>query len=199
MRQCSYSAENLAVTTACGGKMSGVSHIYLVPRSKVTGINWVLPATPTSFEEMVTMAAKSDASGKAVDLASSNKFSKIEFRKGHAELTYNVQGEKGGHSLKANLVIERNGFVKAPMGFYASALNEEYIMIACMNNGEYHLLGDMQSGMEMADDATSTSGRAVTDANMITFSFEWDCNFPQIFGAAFDPENGTGVNTIDMV
>lgn len=200
MRTCQYAAENLGTSTACGGKMSGVSHLYYVPRNKVASINWALPASATSLEDIVTLAKTTGGTAvNAIDLASSTKWSKLEFRQGHAELTYTVQGEKGGHSVMAKLSIERNGFTKKPLGFYTAALNEEYVMIAALNNGEYHLLGDMQHGMEMADDGSATSGKATTDANLINFNFEWQTNFPMVFGDSFDPEAGTGLDTIDLV
>jgi len=179
--------------------MSGVSHIYLVPREKVSAINWVLPTTPTSFDEMVTLEALTGESATtAVALSGTNtKFMKVEFKRGSAELNYSVQGEKGCHSLNAVLSIARNGFKKAPLGFFTYALNESFVMIAVLENGESHLLGDMNHGMEMDDSNNSaTSGAANTDPNTVNFSFEWATNFPMIFGSDFDADKGTGINGI---
>ena len=198
-RTCNPLAENLKLSAECGGKMSGVGVIYFVPRDKVTRINWELPVAPASYEEWVTMeAATGGTPTHAIELSTGAKFSKLEIRLGMANLDYTVQGEAGGQSWHAALTIDRNGFKRNTLGLQSMLLNNDVLIVAKMNNGDYHLLGDMYHGCEYDTNTAAVSGKAVTDASTNTFSFVWDANCPQIFGDQFDPENGPGINGLDV-
>ena len=198
-RTCNYTAENLKLSAECGGKMSGVGTIYFVPRDKVTAINWSLPAAPASYEEFVVMEAITGGSpNHAIELTTGSKFSKMEIRLGMANLDYTVQGEVGSQSYRAALTIDRGGFKKNALGLHQMLLNNDVLIVAKLNNGDFHLLGDMDHGCELDTNSTGTTGKAVTDASTLTFSFVWDTNSPQIFGDQFDAEKGTGINGLDI-
>lgn len=51
------------------------------------------------------------------------------------ELKYTTQGTFGGKSMKANLEIFHPGFKPKLLGFIASVMNSETIILARLNNG----------------------------------------------------------------
>ena len=81
--------------------------------------------------------------------------------------------------MKANLEIFHPGFKPKLLGFIASVMNSETIILARLNNGDVHMLGDNDRGAEIGDSVEATSGKAVTDNNGATLSFVYEPRPPK--------------------
>ena len=102
------------------------------------------------------------------------------------ELKYTTQGTFGGKSLKANLEIDHPGFKPKLLGFIASVMNSETIILTRLNNGDVHMLGDADRGAEIGENVEATSGKAVTDNNGATLAFVYDTPTAQIYTGDID-------------
>jgi len=187
---CNLSIENLGQSEACENNMSGVTTLYFIPKTDVTSINAVRAASPSTFEEYSTVGSSS-MGGKAVVAATGKGFAKMYCADDLGELKYTVQGATGSRSLKADLEVFHPGFKRKLLGFVATQTNTEMIVVALMNNGEYHMLGDINRGCKFDDGLESTSGKAATDANGATMHFVWNTNYPQILYEGWDPTDET--------
>lgn len=176
---------------ACENNLSGVKTLYLCPVSHVTAINAVRAASITSVEEFVTIGSASLAD-LAIECATGKGFVKVFSAKDMGELKYASQGELAGcRSFKATLEIFNPGFKRKVLGLLSYLNNEEVIIVAKMNNGEYHLLGDLDRGAILASGSEMTSGKAATDNNGANPTFEYDCAAASIFWEGFDPTSAT--------
>lgn len=191
MSQCSLTIESLANEEFCQNNMSGVKTMYIIPKSDITAINAVLSNTKTTFTDYVELGS-SAMEGKAFTVATGKGFAKIYCAKDLGELKYTVQGAAvGSRSMKANLEVFHPNFKRKILGFIGTMINQEVVIVAVLNNGDKHLLGDMERGAAIADGVEATSGKAVTDQNGATLVFEWDTPMPQIFYAEWNPEDTT--------
>lgn len=191
MPTCNLTIENLTRGNACQNNMSGVKTLYFVPLDDVESINAVHPATLTSFDDYVTIGSSS-LDTKAVTLATGKKFAKIYCSTDMGELKYALQGSRvGNRSFKATLEVFHPKFKKQLLGFLSAMANAEMLVIAHLNNGEYHLLGDMEHGCILSDGLEATSGKAATDDNGATLQFEYQTSQKQIFFDGWDPANET--------
>lgn len=197
MSDCTLSIESLANTEFCQNNMSGVKTIYFIPKSDVTAINAVLTTTKTRFTDYVQIGSTA-MEGKAFTVATGKGFAKIYCVKDLGEIKYAVQGASvGSRSLKATLEVFHPGMKRKLLGFLGTMINQELIIVAVQNNGEIHLMGDLERGAEIADGVEATSGKAVTDQNGATLQFEWDTPMPQVFYPEWSPEDST--NGLPMI
>lgn len=197
MSDCTLSIESLANTEFCQNNMSGVKTMYFIPKSDVTAINAVLATTKTSFTDYVQIGSQA-MEGKAFTVATGKGFAKLYCAKDLGEIKYAVQGAGvGSRSLKATLEVFHPGMKRKLLGFLGTMINQELIIVAVQNNGEIHLMGDLERGAEIADGVEATSGKAVTDQNGATLQFEWDTPMPQVFYPEWSPEDST--NGLPMI
>lgn len=188
---CTLSIESLANSDFCQNNMSGVKTMYFIPKSDVTAINAVLAATKRTFTDYVEIGS-SAMEGMAFTCASGKGFAKIYCPKDMGELKYTVQGATvGNRSLKAHLEVFHPNMKKKLLGFLGTMINQELILVVIQNNGDIHLLGDLERGAEIADGVEATSGKAVTDQNGANLIFEWDTPMPQVFYPEWRPEDAT--------
>ncbi len=190
MSTCSIAVQNIAESDTCGNNQSGVTGIYFIPKSDVTGINAVRPSTITTYAERVVIGS-STMEGKAVTCPTGKGFAKMFCEDDLGELVYTPQGQHGSRSFKAELEVFHPGFKAEILGFVSVHNNQELIIVAEMNNGEFHLLGNMRRGVRLADSTKATSGKAVTDPNGAECHFEWNCDAPQVFYDGWTPEDST--------
>ena len=191
MSECTLSIESLANTEFCQNNMSGVKTMFYIPKYDVTAINAVLAATKTTFTDYVQIGSTA-MEGKAFTVATGKGFAKIHCSKDLGELKYTVQGSAvGSRSLKAHLEVFHPAFKRKILGFLGTMINQEVILVVVLNNGEIHLMGDLERGAEIADGVEATSGKTVTDPNGATLQFEWDTPMPQIFYPEWNPEDST--------
>lgn len=191
MSDCTLSIESLANAEFCQNNMSGVKTMYFIPKNDVTAINAVLAAQKTTFTDYVEIGSAS-MEGKAFTVATGKGFAKLYCTKDLGELKYAVQGSGvGSRSMKATLEVFHPSFKRKILGFLGTMINQDLILVVVLNNGEIHLLGDLERGAEIADGVEATSGKAVTDQNGATLQFEWDTPMPQVFYAAWSPEDST--------
>ncbi len=197
MSDCTLSIESLANTEFCQNNMSGVKTMYFIPKDDVTAINAVLATTKTSFTDYVQIGSTA-MEGKAFTVATGKGFAKLYCAKDLGEIKYAVQGAGvGSRSLKATLEVFHPGMKRKLLGFLGTMINQELIIVAVQNNGEIHLMGDLERGAEIADGVEATSGKAVTDQNGATLQFEWDTPMPQVFYPEWSPEDST--NGLPMI
>ena len=197
MSDCTLTIESLANTEFCQNNMSGVKTMYFIPKNDVTAINAVLAASKTTFTDYVQIGSTA-MEGKAFTAATGKGFAKLYCGKDLGELKYTVQGSAvGSRSLKAQLEVFHPNMKKKLLGFLGTMINQELILVVVLNNGEIHLLGDLERGAEIADGVEATSGKAVTDQNGATLQFEWDTPMPQIFYPEWSPEDST--NGLPMI
>ena len=188
---CPLTIESLANSDFCQNNMSGVKTMYFIPKNDVTAINAVLAAIKTTFTDYVQIGS-SAMEGKAFTVATGKGFAKLYCAKDLGELKYTVQGASvGSRSLKAHLEVFHPNMKKKLLGFLGTMINQELILVVIQNNGEIHLLGDLERGAEIADGVEATSGKAVTDQNGATLQFEWDTPMPQVFYPEWKPEDAT--------
>lgn len=191
MPTCNLSIENLTRGNACQNNMSGVKTIYFIPLDDVTAINAQRPATYASFDDYVTIG-DSAMDSKAVSVATGKKFAKVYCSTDMGELKYALQGSRvGNRSFKATLEVFHPKFKKQLLGFMSAMANAEMLVVVALNNGEYHLLGDLEHGCILADGAEATSGKAATDDNGATLQFEYQTPQKQIFFDGWTPDNET--------
>ena len=188
---CNLTIESLANSDFCQNNMSGVKTLYFIPKNDVTAINAVLAATKTTFADYVQIGSAA-MEGKAFTVATGKGFAKLYCAKDLGELKYTVQGAAvGSRSLKAHLEVFHPNMKKKLLGFLGTMINQELILVVVQNNGEIHLLGDLERGAEIADGVEATSGKAVTDQNGATLQFEWDTPMAQVFFSEWNPEDAT--------
>ena len=73
-------------------------------------------------------------------------------------------------------------------------MNSELVILARLNNGDVHLLGDKNRGVEYGDNAELSSGKAATDNNGGTLNFVYDTPTVQIYtGNNLDTITGVSV------
>jgi hypothetical protein len=97
---------------------------------------------------------------------------------------YTLQGPTGARSFKANLEVYHPGFKAKLLGLVSSTMNTELVILARLNNGDVHVLGDKDRGVEYGDSAELSSGKAVTDNNGGTLNFVYDTPTAQIYAGA---------------
>ena len=191
MPTCNLSIESLTRGNACQNNMSGVKTLYFVPLDDVVSINAERPATYTSFDDYVTIGS-SAMTAKAVTLSTGKRWAKVYCSTDMGELKYALQGSRvGNRSFKATLEVFHPKFRKQLLGFLSAMANAEMLVIAQLNNGEYHLLGDMEHGCILSDGLEATSGKAATDDNGATLQFEYQTPQKQILFDGWAPDNET--------
>ena len=191
MSTCNFSIEDLGRGSACQNNMSGVKTLYFVPLDDVTAINAARPATIADFADFVTLGSSS-MSTKAVSLGVGKKWAKIYCSTDMGELKYALQGSRvGSRSFKATLEVFHPKFKKQLLGFLSAMANAEMLVMVQLNNGEYHLLGDMEHGCILSDGLEATSGKAATDDNGATLQFEYQTPQKQVMFDGWTPDNAT--------
>ena len=75
-------------------------------------------------------------------------------------------------------------------------MNSEVIILARLNNGDIHMLGDADRGAEIGDNVEASSGKAVTDNNGAT-SFVYDTPTAQVYTGEMDSLIGQSTNIND--
>lgn len=188
---CQITIENLSQADSCANNMSGVNTIFFIRKNDVSEINATSAASPSTYADRVTIGS-SAMETKAFSCPSGKGFAKMYCAEDLGELKYNMQGPVGSRSLKAELEVFHPAFKKKILGFLGSHINEELLVVAVLNNGENHLLGNMRRGCKIADSTEATSGKSVSDdANGATIHFTWNTPTPQIFFDGWDPEDDT--------
>lgn len=198
MSNCQISLESLGRPNPCDNNMSGVNAIFLTLKKDIVKINAKAAEVINTMTDRVTIGNASMAK-KAIESKEGKGFISIFSAKDMGELKYATQGSVSGcKSQKASLEIYHPGFKKKLLGFISTAMNEEMIIVVRLNNDEYHLLGTEYRGVEIADGTEATSGKAVTDNNGATLTFEYDTPVPQIFYDGWNPtDETTGITIID--
>ena len=175
---CALELEDLNKGANCGNNMSGVKNVYIALKEDVASLP-KLPASRTSYEDFAVLEGN-------ITTVNGKRFYHIYCSRDMGELKYTTQGTFGGKSLKANLEIYHPGFKPKLLGFIASVMNSEAIILARLNNGDVHMLGDADRGAEIGENVEATSGKAVTDNNGATIAFVYDTPTAQIYTGDID-------------
>lgn len=183
---CALELEDLNKGANCGNNMSGVKNVYIALKEDVASLP-KLPASRNSYEDFAVLEGN-------ITMVNGKRFYHIYCSRDMGELKYTTQGTFGGKSLKANLEIYHPGFKPKLLGFIASVMNSETIILARLNNGDVHMLGDNDRGAEIGDSVEATSGKAVTDNNGATLNFVYDTPTAQIYTGEMDTLTGQSTN-----
>ena len=188
---CKLNIEHLTRPQLCDDRRSGVRRLLLVPTVDVAAFNAVIAAHPAAFEDYVTVGSAA-MTEKAVELKPGCEFIEVAATRDLGELKYTVQGNRlGQRSLHTTLEIHHAGFRRKLPGFFSIAANLEWVLLVQTASGEWHLVGDPDRGAVLTDGAEATSGKAATDDNGATITFEADTVWPRILFAGWSPDNDT--------
>lgn len=186
---CSLTIADLGTPKFCENRKSGVHRLLFVPKMDVEAINATIASQPESFEEYVVVGSEA-MTEKAVTLKSGCEFAEIYNQRNLGELKYTTQGTANGNrSFHVSLEVFHPGFRRKVLAFLGIAANLEFVLLAKLENGEWHLLGDLDRGAIISDGAEATSGKAATDQNGATLQFEYDCPMPRVMFSGWYPEN----------
>jgi len=181
---CSLEMEDLNMAASCANNMSGVKNVYIAFKDNIASFP-SLPNVREKFEDFAVLEG-------TIAMKPSKRFYHIYCSRDLGELKYTLQGPTGARSMKATLEIYHPGFKPKLLGLVSSTMNSELIILARMNNGDVHLLGDKNRGVEYGDNAELSSGKAVTDNNGGTLNFVFDTPTAQIYaGNNIDAITGT--------
>lgn len=172
---CPACLEDLNRSSACSN-MSGVKELLYALQEDIQ--TWPAKAAIEVRSGLVDHIET--ASGESIVMKPGKKFFKLYSKRNAAELKYAIQGEAGSRSIKATLEIYHPSFRSKILGFMAATMDREMVMLVKTANGDYHLLGDADNGVEY-DSAEATSGKAVTDANGATITLSHDMQAPTIY------------------
>jgi hypothetical protein len=185
---CNVEGQDLVKSNKCVNKMSGVKIVYYAFKSDIEIIP-SLPETKTTYDDFVILSEGGvTRNGKAnsIKMKPGKRFFKYESEVDLGELTYPLQGPRGCRSMLATLETYKSGFLKDILGFMGAASNDELVMLPKMNNGNTHMMGDLERGAEMGDGTTATSGKALTDQNGGNLFFTWPTPCAQIYVGDID-------------
>ena len=189
-KTCKLTMQSLGQLDACGNNRSGVKALWITTKQDIEAINAVKPATVTNFEELVTLDTSGLTNQKAIACKTGKGFIAVYSADDMGELKYATQGTMTGcKSLKATLDIYHPGFKRVALGALAYFNNQEAVIVAKLNNGEIHLIGDLDRGAKLKDGMESTSGKESGDPNGVNFIWEWNCSAQQIFTDGWDPRD----------
>ena len=189
-RTCNITLQGLGQLDACGNNLSGVKALWITTKQDIEAINAVKAAIVTDFDKLVTLDTSGLTNLKAIACKTGKGFAAVYCADDMGELKYATQGTMTGcKSLKATLDIYHPGFKRVALGALAYFNNQEAVIVAKLNNGEIHLIGDLDRGAKLQDGMESTSGKASEDDNGVNFIWEWNCPAPQIFTDGWDPRD----------
>jgi hypothetical protein len=180
---CKLELEDLKKSGSCANNSKGVKVIYYALLSDVSKMP-TLPNVRNKFEDFCLLSEGGIALNgvdHSIQMKSGKNFFKFYCGRDLGELKYSVQGATGGKSLNANLEVMHPGLRKEILGFMASTMNEELIILCVLNNGDVHVLGDKMRGAEFGDSAEATSGKAIGDQIGLTINFTYDTPTAQIY------------------
>ena len=175
---CALEMEDLNMLSSCGNKMSGVKNVYIAFKEDIETFP-SLPNVRESYNDFAVLEGN-------IVMRTGKRFYHIYSSRDLGELKYTLQGPTGARSFKANLEIYHPGFKSKLLGLVSATMNSELLILARMNNGDVHLLGDKNRGVEYGDNAELSSGKAVTDNNGGTLNFVYDTPTAQIYAGNID-------------
>ena len=195
---CNVEMQDLKKSGKCSNNSSGVKTMYYALREDVKTLP-TIPKNKTSFDDFTILSEGGITAGTvehSIEMKPGKCFFQFYTGKDLGELKYTSQGVSGAKSFNANLEVFHPGFKKEILGFMGATQNEELILLCKLNNGDTHLLGDIERGAEFGDTAEATSGKAVTDPNGATINFTYDTPTAQIYmgdmASLLQPENSGG-------
>lgn len=187
MGNCSLRIESLSQSEFCKNNTSGVRNVFFIPRGDIEAINAVTAAIKETFEDRVVIG-NPNMGVQAITVNSGKYFAQVYCSKNLGELKYTTQGSNVGNRVqKATLEIYHAGFKKKLLGFLSTAINQEFILVVQLENGDYHLIGDMKRGAQIVEGTEAVSGKASTDNNGAAIQFEWEAPYAQVFYDGWDP------------
>lgn len=186
---CTLSISNLETPGFCDRMTSGVRRLLFVPKDDIEAINAVAASQPEEFEDYVVVGSPA-MEQKAITLKSGCEFGEIFLSKNLGELKYSVQGTTTcNRSLHATLEIHHPSSKRQILGFVGIAANLEFVLLAQLENNDWHILGDLDRGASLADGAEVTSGKAAGDQNGANLTFEYDCQMQRIMFDGWSPDD----------
>lgn len=173
---------------SCHPSMSGLRAVYLVPLAYVKSFN-IRKVTTCGYDRVVV----EPIGGKAIVLKPGGSFINVFSDKNLGELKYTLAGGVNKY-YQASLEIFHPGFKRKLLGFLSHMINQDIVIVAKTNNGQYHLLGNETHAALIDDGTEAISGKATADNNGATVIFRFDTPTPVVFCEDWDPtDEETGI------
>lgn len=196
---CNITYEDLELNESCVPKQSGIKVMGWALKSDIKSIPKI-PDTRTSMKDFAEMSEGGitlNTKLHSIEMKTGKRFFKFYTGDELGELKYTVQGPAGSKGFKANLEVQHPGLLASLLGFMGSTMNREIIILTKLNNGDIHMLGDLDRGVLPADGTEATSGKATTDQNGATLQYAWNTPTAQIYIGEYDAlfdlnESGSG-------
>jgi len=179
---CNLELEDLNKLDPCESRSKGVKILYFARPEDVKKLP-TIPKQRNKFEDYSVLSEGGvtlNGTEHSIEMKKDKKFFKFFSKKDFGELKYTGVGSSGGRSFTANLEIMHPGMGKKILGFMTAAANRDFILLVRLNNGEIHLLGDLERGAEFGDTVEATSGKTQSDEIGVTFNFTYDTS-PQLY------------------
>ena len=149
---CNLTLEELTNTSnMCANNTSGVKTIFIAMHPDIATFP-SLPVARTAFEDFAELEGD-------IVMVQGKLFKKIYVSKDMGELKYKPQGKTGSRSFRASLSVFHPGLKAKLLGLVASMMNSEFFILALLENGDIHVLGDKYRGAEFSEDTELTSDR----------------------------------------
>ena len=180
---CNLELEDLKRSNGCEPGMSGAKAVYVSLHEDVKSFP-TLPLTRTSyanFAELNEGGIMLGTKDHSIEMKPGKNFIKFYSGKNLGELKYAMQGVSGGKSFQANLELVHPKTKSDILGFLGATMNRELVLLVELFNGDIHMLGDKDTGVEYGDSIEVTSGKAKSDQSGATINFVYDTPTAQIY------------------
>jgi hypothetical protein len=185
---CNVTFEDLDLNEGCVPNMSGVKVMGWALKSDIQALPKI-PDTRTSIKDYAEMSEGGvvlNLKDHSIQMKTGKRFFRFYTGDELGELKYAVSGPQGGKGFKANLEVFHPGLKSTLLGFMSSTMNRELVLLVKLNNGDIHVLGDLDRGVMPSDGVEITSGKAATDANGATLQYAWNTPTAQIYLGEYD-------------
>jgi hypothetical protein len=171
---CNLELENLNKGGKCANNSCGVKTVYYALKEDVK-VMPTLPNTRTSFDTFVDLTEGGVMVGTkpSIEMKPGKRMFQFYCGRELGELKYSIVGGVGSKCLQANLEVMHPGCKDKIIGFVKATANDELIILCKLNNGDIHVLGDLELGAELGDSAEITSGKAMGDTSGATLNFTY--------------------------
>jgi len=185
---CNITFEDLEMADGCTPNSAGIKVMGWALKSDIKSIPKI-PDTRTDikdFAEMTEGGVELNTKQNSIEMKSGKRFFKFYTSDELGELKYTIQGQPGGKGFKANLEVVHPGLKASLLGFMASTMNQEIVILVKLNNGEVHMIGDLDRGIVPSDGVEATSGKAMGDQTGATLQYSWNTNNACIYVGEYD-------------
>lgn len=188
MITCNITFEDMDLAEGCTANQSGIKVMGWALKSDISSLPKIPDARTTikNYAEMTEGGVTLNTVAHSIGMKAGKRFFRFYTGDELGELKYAVQGPAGSKGFKANLEVFHPGLKSTLLGFMASTMNRELVLIVKLNNGDIHVIGDLDRGVLPSEGVEATSGKATTDSNGATMQYAWNTPTAQIYMGEWD-------------